>query len=312
MVITVTLNPAMDKTLIVDNFRAGVVNRASGLRYDIGGKGINVSKVLKNLDIDSVSTGFLGGIWENSFKEELEERKIAFDFVHIGGNTRTNTKIVDNVNKMFTDVNESGPEISKKELDCLIQKFSELCKSGDIVVLSGGVSSSIPTDIYKTLTETAKKKGAFVILDADGDLLSEGIKALPHAIKPNEHELGKLLCTDNNNRNEIVKGALRLKDNGISRLMISLGSKGAIYISDEGVYFAEALEVEVKGTVGAGDSMVAGLIYSIINKLDAVDTLKFATACGAASVTLDGTEACTLGQVQSLFNRVNVMKIEEE
>ena len=312
MVITVTLNPAMDKTLIVDNFRAGMVNRASSLRYDIGGKGINVSKVLKNLGIESVSTGFLGGIWEKSFKEELEERSISFDFVNIEGNTRTNTKIVDNVNKVFTDVNEPGPMISDMELESLVAKYSELCSKGDIVVLSGGVSSSIPTDIYRILTETAKKKGAFVILDADGELLAEGLKALPHAIKPNEHELGKLLGIDISDRNEIIKGALSLKNKGIGRLMISLGSKGAIYITDDGVYFAEALKVQVKGTVGAGDSMVAGLIYSTINGFNAADTLKFATACGAASVVLDGTEACTLEQVQSLFGKVNVIKIEEE
>jgi 1-phosphofructokinase len=312
MVITVTLNPAMDKTLNVDNFRAGMVNRASSLRYDIGGKGINVSKVLKNLGIDSVSTGFLGGIWEKAFKEELEEREISFDFVHLNGNTRTNTKIVDNINKVFTDVNEPGPEISGQELDRLTDKFSELCNKGDIIVLSGGVSSSVPKDIYRILTETAKKKGAFVILDADGELLSEGLKGLPHAIKPNEHEIAKLLGVDSNDRAELVKGALKLRDKGIGRLMISLGSKGAIYIEGEEVYFAEALKVKVKGTVGAGDSMVAGLIYSIINKLNAADTLKFATACGAASVELDGTEACTLGQVKSLFDKVNVMKIEEE
>lgn len=312
MVITVTLNPAMDKTLIVDNFRAGVVNRASSLRYDIGGKGINVSKVLKNLGIESVSTGFLGGIWEKTFEKELQERNIAFDFVHVNGNTRTNTKIVDNVNMTFTDVNEPGPEISKEELQNLIDRFSKLCSSGDIVVLSGGVSSSVPKDIYKTMTETAKKKGAFVILDADGILLAEGLEGLPNAIKPNEHELGKLLGVDSSDRTQLIKGALKLRDKGIDRLMISLGSEGAVYIAEGAVYFAEALKVMVKGTVGAGDSMVAGLIYGLTNKLTAEDTLKFATACGAASVELDGTEACTLEQVQSLFDKVKIVKVEED
>lgn len=309
MVITVTLNPAMDKTLIVDDFTAGQVNRVSSLRYDIGGKGINVSKVLKNFGIHSISTGFLGGIWEGTFKEELSKRKITADFVRIDGNTRTNTKIVDNINKIFTDVNEPGPEIKGSDLESFIEKFSGLCGTDDIVVLSGGVSSSIPEDIYKTLTQIAKGKGSLVILDADGELLAEGLKALPHIIKPNEHELGRLLGIDSSNRDEIIKGAIKLKNQGIEKLMISLGSKGGIYITEDEVYMAEGLKVPVKGTVGAGDSMVAGLIYSMIKKFNVVDTLKFAMACGTASVTLDGTEACTLDEVNSFFSKVDVIKI---
>ncbi len=309
MVITVTLNPAMDKTLIVDNFTAGQVNRVSSLRYDIGGKGINVSKVLKNFGIHSISTGFLGGIWEGIFKEELSKRKITADFVRIDGNTRTNTKIVDNINKIFTDVNEPGPEIKESDLESFIEKFSGLCGLGDIVVLSGGVSSSIPLDIYKTLTQIAKGKGSLVILDADGELLAEGLKALPHIIKPNEHELGRLLAIDSSNREEIIKGAKGLKNQGVEKLMLSLGSKGGIYFTEDDVYFSEGLKVPVKGTVGAGDSMVAGLIYSMIKKFNAEDTLRFAMACGTASVTLDGTEACSLNEVNSFFNRVEVVKI---
>lgn len=312
MVITVTLNPAMDKTMNVENFTPGEVNRAAGIRYDIGGKGINVSKVLKNLGIESISTGFLGGIWENTFMEELAARNISADFVHINGNTRTNTKIVDEANKVFTDVNEPGPDISDYELEKIINKFSEICKNGDIAVFSGGVSPSVPNDIYKTLTEIAKKNGAFVILDAEGELLSEGLKAIPNVIKPNEFELSRLLGIESDNRNEMIKAAFKLKDMGINKLMISLGSKGAIYISNEGIYFADALKVKVKGTVGAGDSMVAGLIYSMVNKFNAVDTLKFATACGGATVSLDGTEACTLSQVQALLSKVKVEKIQEE
>jgi 1-phosphofructokinase len=309
MVITVTLNPAMDKTLIVDNFKTGEVNRVSSLRYDIGGKGINVSKVLKNFGIDSVSTGFLGGIWENSFKEDLSKRGIQQDFIHVEGNTRTNTKIVDSVNNVFTDVNEPGPEIKEADMNSFLEKFSSLCNEGDIVVLSGNVSATIPVTIYGTLTKLAKAKGALVILDADGVLLAEGIKELPHIIKPNEHELAKLLNIDGNNKDEILKAALKLQASGIEKLMISMGSKGGMYVTSEGVYYAEGLKVPVKSTVGAGDTMVAGLIYSLINKFDPEKTLKFATACGAAAVTLPGTTACSLEEANSYFDKVKVTKI---
>lgn len=192
MVITVTLNPALDKTLTIENFKLGAVNRVSNIRYDIGGKGINVSKVLKNFNVDSVCTGFLGGIWESYFIEELNNRKISSKFIHINESTRTNTKVVDSVNKVYTDINEAGPSIKNKELEDFIKTFSDLCKKDDIVVLSGGVSPSVPSNIYGELIKIAKEKGAVTILDAEGELLEKGIKEKPDIIKPNIHELKNL------------------------------------------------------------------------------------------------------------------------
>lgn len=309
MVITVTLNPAMDKTLTIDNFKAGAVNRVSNLRYDIGGKGINVSKVLKNFDIDSICIGFLGGAWERAILGELSDRGIKSEFIHIEGNTRTNTKVVDGVNKVFTDINEPGPAINKPDMECFLDRFNHICNSGDIVVLSGGVSTTVSLDIYAVLIKLAKEKGAIVILDADGELLREAIQQKPNIIKPNEHEISKLLGINSNNRSALIKGAYSLKKKGIENILISLGSKGALYLTDEGVYLAEAVNVAVKGTVGAGDSMVAGLIYSMINKFNSFDTLKFASACGTSAVSLHGTEACTLEQVKALVDKVNITKM---
>lgn len=311
MVITVTLNPAMDKTLTIDNFKAGVVNRVSGLRYDIGGKGINVSKVLKNFGIDSICTGFLGGAWEKNVLTELSDRGIKSEFIHIEGNTRTNTKVVDRVNKVFTDINEPGPDINDADMKSFLIRFNLICNAGDIVILSGGVSETIPSDIYATLIKIAKEKGALVILDADGDLLRRAIQQKPNIIKPNEYEISKLLNIDVSNRSTLIKGAYSLKNSGIENILISLGSKGALYLTCDGIYLADAVKVSVKGTVGAGDSMVAGLVYSIINKFNSFDTLKFASACGSSAVSLEGTEACTLAEVKVLMDRVNITKLEE-
>lgn len=306
MVITVTLNPALDKTLTIDNFNLGIVNRAGSIRYDIGGKGINVSKVLKNFNIDSVCTGFLGGVWENYFQDELKKRKIDTRFVHIEGSTRTNTKVVDSINKVYTDINEAGPNITNEELAYFLEKFEALCSKGDIVVLSGGVSSSVPIDIYGRLIKLAKNKGAVTVLDADGELLKHGLMEKPDIIKPNIHELQKLMDFQKEDEDIVINAAKQLIETGIKKVLVSLGEKGAIYVTKNGVKSCEGLKVNVKSTVGAGDSMVAALVYSLINNLSDEETLAFANGCGAASVEMEGTEACSLEEVRKLVQKVKV------
>lgn len=310
MVITVTLNPAMDKTLMVENFKVGAVNRAKASRYDIGGKGINVSKVLKEFGVDSICLGFLGGIWEQSFKNTLDKREIKHDFISIKGITRTNTKIVDIANNVFTDINEPGPEISKEELELFIEKFNHRCKAEDIVVLSGGAAPGIPKDIYKTLIDIAKKKGALCILDADGELLKYGLEAKPDIIKPNEHEISKLLGLESTNKKDIINAAKKLNASGISKVLVSLGEKGSILVTKNGVYEAEGLKVKVKSTVGAGDSMVAALIYAHIKDLRNKEALAFSQATATATVMLEGTEACTLNKVMEMME-VSKEKVKE-
>jgi 1-phosphofructokinase len=306
MVITVTLNPAMDKTLTIDNFSVGNVNRVSKLRYDIGGKGINVSKVLKNFGVESNCTGFLGGIWKEAFETELNKRGINNKFVNISEDTRTNTKIVDYLNQTYTDINEAGPNISKSEMDEFCANFKELCNQDDIVVLSGGVSPSISKDIYRKLIKVAKEKGSFVILDADGELLKEGIKEKPDVIKPNEHELGLLLDKSIANEETMIEEAKKLVEQGIGRILISMGHKGAIYVTKESTIYCKGLKVPVKSTVGAGDSMVAALVYSRINNFSDEETLKYAVASGTAAVCLEGTEACTINEVEHYLNKLNI------
>jgi 1-phosphofructokinase len=310
MIITVTLNPAMDKTVNIDNFSLGTVNRIQTERYDIGGKGINVSKVLKNFGIDSICTGFLGGIWENAFKKELAARGIADEFIRIDDNTRTNMKIVDIANGIFTDINAPGPLINEAELDRFLTHFTEICKQDDIVVLSGGVAPGIPKDIYARLIKISKKKGARVILDAEGELLQEGIDEIPNILKPNSFELAKLMDIDENNSEEIIKAAVKLKEKGMDQILVSLGENGALYICDHFIYHADGIKVNVRSTVGAGDSMVAALVYSMINNFNDEETLRFANACGAASVSLEGTEACTLSEVNTILKKIKIEKWE--
>lgn len=309
MVITVTINPAMDKTIAIEDLKLGKVNRISELRFDIGGKGINVSKVLKNFGIESVATGFLGGVWKDKFIHELSKRDIKSDFVFVDGDTRTNTKIIDSVNKINTDINEKGPFVEDEKLNEFLCKFQNLCKKGDIVVLSGGICPGVPKDIYFKLCSLAKERGAYVVMDAEGELLKEGIKAKPNLIKPNNFELLNFVNSEDDSEENLISIAKDLNKSGIEKIMVSLGHKGALFITDNNVYKSEAIKVDVKSTVGAGDSMVAAIIYSYINKFSHTDTLKYAVASGTSTVTLEGTEACSLGEVKKYVNLVKVMEV---
>lgn len=311
MVITVTFNPAIDKTLRIDNFELGHVNRASESISDLGGKGVNVSKVLKNLGIDSICTGFLGENLQNQFISGLAKVGINTDFVKVHGKTRTNVKVVDYMNKTYTDINERGPEISIEELNQFICKFEENINENDMVVLSGGLCPGLPTDIYKRLSQIAKDKKAIVILDADGDALKYGLDGKPDIIKPNNHELKKLFDLKVCDKSELIDGAKGIIKTGIKKVIISLGEEGSLLVTDEKVYFSKALKVDVKSTVGAGDSMVAGIIYAIENKMDDSNLLKFGASCGTAAVKLEGTKAHTIDEAKEIFEKIEVIELEE-
>ncbi|HSR04591.1 MAG TPA: 1-phosphofructokinase [Proteiniclasticum sp.] len=311
MIITVTLNPAMDKTMILDGIEIGEVNRADSVRNDVGGKGINVSKVLKALGTDSMATGFLGGILEDLFHKELKKLEIEDRFTSVEGNTRTNIKLVDRKNNTNTDINEPGPIISSSELEQFLRVFNEALHEGDLVVLSGGIPQNIPSDIYGTLTRKAKEKGAKVVVDADGEALSHALNEIPYMIKPNEKELGAFLGKEVLSEEEIIEEAKAFVKKGIHKVLVSRGEKGSIFVTENTVHIGRGIKVEVKSTVGAGDSMVAALVYADERKLDDYETLVIAQATGAAAVTTEGTEACTREEMEKYLT-IAREKIEEE
>lgn len=303
MVITVTLNPALDKTLVVENFAIGEVNRVRSVRSDLGGKGINVSKVLKEFGVDSLALGFLGDNLRHRFEQGLDERHINNQFIHIATDTRTNIKLVDDANHTFTDINEPGGDVTTEELERFLVLFKQKVQSGDLVILAGRVGDTIPSTIYSTLTRIAQKKGATVVVDAEGILMKEALKEKPTFIKPNEVELATLVGRDLNNEEEIIAAAQEVRALGVEKILVSMGAEGSIYLTNQGTYRAEGLKVPVKSTVGAGDSMVAAVVYSILQGSDDIETLALAQSAGAASVMLEGTKACNLSQAQRLMDQ---------
>ncbi|MFW6251736.1 MAG: 1-phosphofructokinase [Halanaerobium sp.] len=309
MIKTLTLNPALDKTIIVENFRLNQLNRIKKVHKDAGGKGINVSKMLKNMGESSTAAGFLGGAAGDYIKKELEKFEIETEFVKTAEETRTNTKMVDPVNNTFTDLNESGAHISAANIEELKRSLFADLKKGDILVLAGSVPTGVADDIYFQLISSAKESGVKTILDADGPLFREGIKAAPTLIKPNEHELSLHFKQEFRDLKTMIRKAAGLLDTGIEMIMLSLGKEGAVFITAAEKYKIEPLKLNVKSTVGAGDAMVAGLAYALENELNLKEMLKTAAAASSATLIKDGTEMGSLKDLQKFKKEIKLKKI---
>lgn len=306
MIITVTLNPAIDKTIEIDEFQIGNVNRITSTRVDVGGKGINVSKVIKELQCKSLALGFLGGSSGNQIKEYLNDSNINNDFLSIKGETRTNIKIIDNVNNTHTDINENGPSVTLGDITNIKKKIMEYCEEKSLVILSGSVPSGASSSIYGDIIKDIKNKGGKVILDADGDMLMQGIKAGPYIVKPNVEELEKAFGISLDNEEKVIETSKKILEYGVKYVVISQGSEGSIFISRDKIAKVTGLKVEVKSTVGAGDSMVAALAVAIENNYSLEETMKLACATSAANVMTEGTQTGRLIDIEKLKKQVTI------
>ena len=305
MIYTVTLNPALDKTVEIPSLTVDSVNRITTMRTDPGGKGINVSKVIKSLGGKSIATGILGGSTGRAISTALEAMGIQTGFWFVEGETRTNLKVIDPVNHTNTDLNEPGITVSEEILNGLLQELLLEVSEGDIVVLSGSLPKGSPKDTYAAWVRACKKAGAKVILDADGELLAEGLGASPYLIKPNNHELSALMGEKLDTPEELEKAARTLREkHNIAKIVVSMGGAGALYITEKETLYAEGLKVPVKSTVGAGDSVVAALAVSEESGKTLEETVRLSTACGAANVMCSGTQAAEYEVIKSLLPKV--------
>lgn len=309
MIYTVTLNPALDKTATVENLRLDSVNRISELRVDPGGKGINVSKVVRELGAKTVAIALLGGHTGTMLRNMLAELGIECKVLEVEGETRTNLKIKDPALKTNTDINEPGPEVTDEQLRGMLDGLVGEVGSGDIVVLSGSLPRGAAADTYKVWVAALKKTGANVYLDADGDKLVRGIEAKPDLIKPNEIELGAMMGRTLDADEKIVEAARELIDGGLDRVMVSMGGAGALYVARDVTIKANPVKVPVGSTVGAGDSVVAALAYAQDKGLSLEDTMRLAMATGAANVMQSGTQAAPRELVDSLIDKVVVTRL---
>ncbi|AWB44196.1 1-phosphofructokinase [Paenibacillus sp. CAA11] len=307
-VLTITLNPALDKTVNLDQFEVGGLNRVSELRIDPGGKGINVAKVLRQFGESVITTGFVGGYTGEQLLTFLDSLQIRHEFIEVSGETRTNLKIVDNTKKITTEINERGPEILSGEAEVFKHQIGSLLDETAVLVLGGSVSPGISQDIYQALIEAAKLKEVKTILDADGEALKHGLKAKPYAIKPNIHELEQLLGKKLDTEEEIISAGNEFIRQGVSWVIVSMGGEGSLFISQDEVVRAHPFPITPKSTVGAGDSMVAAISACLLHGRSLEETARWATAAGTVTASMPGTEVCSLEEVETHLDQVQTFK----
>ena len=281
MIYTVTLNPSLDYIVTVDDFKLGYTNRTSSELMLPGGKGTNVSIVLKNLGISSTALGFVAGFTGDEIVRELEETGIHTDFVKMKeGISRINLKLssIDG-----TEINGQGPDIPKEQLDMLMERLMVL-KEGDILVLAGSIPATMPSDIYEQIMEKLYDRKVTIIVDATKDLLLNVLKYHPFLIKPNHHELGEIFDVELSEWDDVVPYAKKLQEMGAVNVLISMAGDGAILVTEDGtVSSKKPPKGTVVNSVGAGDSMVAGFLAGWLNTGDYEKALELGTAAGSAT-----------------------------
>ncbi len=305
-IVTVTLNPAIDRTLHLPTFTLGQVNRVESERTDPGGKGINVAKVIKALQHPVLVTGFLGADNASVFKNYFKKEDIHNHFVETAGENRVNIKIVDTTNDVVSELNFLGITPTTLDLDELITTLRQLATTHKWFVLSGSLPPTVPTDIYAKLITMLHEYDCNVILDTSGPALAAGIAARPFAVKPNLPELSQLMNAPLESDEEILGAIKHLLSQGIQKVAISLGEKGSLVADSTQILRAKAPTVPVRSTVGAGDSFVAGFSVGQARNLSLADSVRLASASAGAAVSLPGTQAASLEQVNELIDKVQI------
>ena len=285
MIYTVTFNPAIDYVVKTDKMKSGEVNRANEEKMYFGGKGINVSLVLRELGIKSRAFGFIAGFTGEAIENGLASQGIETGFVRLkNGFSRINVKIKSDEE---TELNGRGPDIPDDAVKELFEKL-EMIKDGDTLVLAGSIPPSLPSDIYEKILAHLEGRKIKTVVDATKDLLLNVLKYRPFLVKPNNHELGEMFGVKLETVEQIAEYAEQLRKMGAENVLVSMAGDGALLIDETGkVYHQGVCKGTVKNSVGAGDSMVAGFIAGA-EKGDYEYALKLGTACGGATAFSDG------------------------
>lgn len=309
MIYTVTLNPAVDRELSVDKIKFSTVLRASEWRVDCGGKGFNVARMLKNLGVESRALGFAAGKSGEFLNESLNARGIATDFIWVAGETRTNISIVSSENDRYVKVNEPGPAISETDVDALLQKIKQSAHKGDWWILAGSLPPGVLPSIYTQMARIIQSAGAYAVIDTSDQSLKESCRVNPFMVKPNDVEAKALTGLNVGSVKELVRAGKAIRDMGPAHVVISLGKKGAILVNGKEVLLASSPEIVEQNPIGAGDSMVAGLVWGISQGASMSEALCRGIACGAATAGRKGTGIGTLDQVNTLLSGIKVSQL---
>jgi 1-phosphofructokinase len=303
---TVTLNPALDQTVMVDHFRPNTVNYAQTMQFAAGGKGINVASFLADAGFTPSATGFLGQDNAEVFEQFFASKHIDDHFIRIPGSTRIGVKIVDEINQQTTDINMPGLPPPPEALDRLAQMIKQLAAFCDWFVLSGTLPPAVPVTTYATLIEQLKDYGKQVVLDTSRAALHAGIQAGPTIVKPNLDELRQLTGQELTNEQDIEQAGRQLLEHGIRLIVISMGERGAMFIDSTTTLMATPPQVTVKSTVGAGDAMVAGLLVGQVQQLSLPDCARLATAFALGKITRNASLLPSSEELQTYSQQIAV------
>ncbi|MFD2210636.1 1-phosphofructokinase [Virgibacillus halophilus] len=305
MIFTCTMTPSVDYTTYLTDFTAGTINRSNEVYYYPGGKGINVSRVLKRLGIANTAYGFIGGFTGDFIQGYLQKEGIQTDFIKIPDTTRINVKVKADTE---TELNGPGPELSEKNLEALKEKVDCLQK-GDWFVLAGRLPETADSYFYEKIAAICRKNSVPLVLDTSGPMLKRLINEKPFLIKPNLEELGELFDVSITDKQQAIGYAKKLLDTGVSHVVVSMGGDGAILICREGVFFAQAPKGKAVNTVGAGDSLLAGFLAAYVKSSDIRSALQYGVASGSA--TAFAIDLCEKKHADILAEEVIVMKQNE-
>ena len=303
MIYTLTLNPSVDYIVKLESFQIGELNRTSDEAKFPGGKGINVSTVLNQFDTSSIALGFVGGFTGAYIEQYLQKEKIETDFVQVDEDTRINVKLKTD---QESEINAKGPKITEENFSLLKQKIKQL-GANDLLVLAGSIPSSLPKTTYEELVKICSESSAQFVVDAEGDLLKKVLPYQPLLIKPNHHELGELFETTITTAEEVIPYGKKLVDMGAKNVIVSLAGAGAVLINSETTLLAEVPKGEVKNSVGAGDSMVAGFLAAYVKSRNIEESFRYGVASGSATAFSLGL--CTKEKVEELLPQVHIKEI---
>lgn len=309
MILTVTLNAAIDKRYVVEEFKVGEVNRVKECAYVPGGKGLNVSKPAAVAGAEVVATGFVGGHAGNYIEASLKDYHVKSAFYHLESESRSCINIWDEKNCVQTEFLEPGFTVTESEFQGFVEEFKELVKKADVVAMSGSVPKGLDGTAYQKLVKVVKDAGKKVILDTSGKLLEMGIEACPTMIKPNIDEIRMLTGKECNEIGEIIEAAKEIHARGVEVVAVSLGADGSLAVSDEGVFRAIVPRIDAVNTVGCGDSMIAGFALGFAEGLGIEETLRKASAISAAAALREETGYFVMEDMQRLYPQIKIEKM---
>lgn len=307
MIYTLTLNPALDRELTVLAFVFDKVLRASAVRIDCGGKGFNVSRALAALGAESIAVGFVGGTTGESLKARLADLGIRTDFVMVAGETRINTSIVTEDHKHYLKVNEPGPTITPAEQTALLQKIRILAQPGDWWVLSGSLPPGVPATFYARVIRLVESAGAHAVLDTSGEPLRLACAARPFLAKPNAAEASELVGAPVTSLDEARQAMGKIHALGVQNVVISLGRARALYSDGEKIWRAEPPVIDEHNPIGAGDALVAGLVWGLSQGYPGREASRWGVACGTAAASLNGTAMGLRPLLEGLVRQVRLL-----